>query len=659
MIIRPVRDRSFLFNLAMGGVLAFLLVLCQPFTRVPLAVKATDTMQRSLERSIRATGAPTVVLVPTFKVVTQPDQIAQRRQSVTRVVNWFGVTYAPAVFYQASSTRLMKSPYGDASFNPLTDEIDWTPYPRPTDAAFAWGTVRPVTTATGAAWTAANDAAQDWDIVEIQVAMSLGNFAVSFRARGTSGTVMVRDANTFGLLGPESRQDVQGERVTAGQLAAAHVISVTNTDSFCRFEDQSRGWKLRGLKIQKSGTGFSSGGLMTTIPPNQTEINQPRYVDISQCHFDNPWTLAVPTNCQRALSPNCEFMWFTDSRVTGMFSSLGESQALNTSNGIGNFRIENCELEAVTETIMWGGSNLAFHTVLRCRGIFVRRCWFHRRADWMNSGNGLVYTAQKNFKEWKDGGETVYEGNECEGFSGVGQQYDINIKYAPQNQQDRNFVYSHDIWIRHCRFSNSNGKFDVGGVNNLSLSSNPGTHRIEISNCLWLTTRGVGQGWNQMQSSGTNPPTNVVADLYIHNNTADSTNAAMNFGGNSAANPGSQPGFRFNDNVFSRVITVVSPRSNSSEGNRCLNEVAGVGGWQFSGNVMEIGSQTATFWWGGANPSQGFVAGNYGGTSLIFANEGTGDYDLTDSRFQIVSTSGGRPGVNMTRLNLALAGVIS
>ena len=79
-------------------------------------------------------------------------------------------------------------------WSPLTDDIDWSPYPRPTDAPFAWGTVRVVSTATGSAWTAANNAAVDWDIVEVQVPMTFGNFAVSFRARGTSGHVMVRDS---------------------------------------------------------------------------------------------------------------------------------------------------------------------------------------------------------------------------------------------------------------------------------------------------------------------------------------------------------------------------------------------------------------------------------------------------------------------------------
>lgn len=644
------------------GLLLFALLLMAPLSRVPVLRAPLGVTVARLEdataRAVKLAGAATLFSDPSLRLFAPADATRTRRRATWKT--WTGETVAAARIFQAPTTALPRSPYGDATWSPLNDQITYTPFVKPTMGYFV-GSVLAATTK-GNAQTAVNNAVST-DIVEFQAALAWGRTSISgggslsqliFPARA-SGYVLVRDQDTYATL------PAQGTRVTDADFAAANTQSANASDSVWDFAPQTQGWYFRGIDF--SNTHADNVRILAVLPRNTTNgayavtvANTPRYIIIEQCNFVNDWTSAWTVNCRGGIDPSIEYGFITENNIQGIASNGNEAKGINTSQSIGKINVTNNGIEGMTETIMWGGAlMLGDNPNCAAADIYTARNYLYRRPDWMVfSATAFKYRNHKNFMEHKQGVRHVWERNECSGHSGVGQQQDLQIKHAGQGTSDRGKVTCNNSLFRYNRFRKSASPFAIATSTNQFYTNN-GTYRIEVYGNLWWDRNPnfAGTSGDRILFSDIASNVKIVADVYVHHNTYSSQNVSVVFGGNLASNAGSLPNFRYMNNVdwaptHSSAGVVMS---GGTKGVQALNNLSGAGGWQFAGNVGI--ASAGNFAWSS-------VPGNYevSVAALAFVDAANGDYTLVDYA-NYTATDGGAPGVPFAHMDSLLSGVLT
>lgn len=644
------------------GLLLFALLLLAPLAQVrvlhaPLGVTIAR-LEAATTRAIKASGE-TVLYAPAEVAWYVPaDATRVRRQATWQT--WTGETVAAAKVFQAPTTALPRSPYGDGYWSPLNDSITYVPFQKPTMGYFV-GSVLAATTK-GNAQTAVNNAVST-DIVEFQTALSWGRTFITgggslaqliFPAR-SSGYVMVRDQDTAGTL------PAQGQRVTNADFAAANTQSVNASDSMWDFAPQTQGWYFRGLDLKNAHVDnvriISMGTRNLTTGNYAINVaNTPRYIIVEQCNLTNDWSASWTTNCRAGIDPAVEYGYITENNIEGIASNGNESKGINTSQSIGKINVTNNGIEGMTENIMWGGAlMLGNNTECAASDIYTARNYLYRRAEWMVfSATAFQYRNHKNFMEHKQGVRHVWERNECSGHSGIGQQHDLQIKHAGQGASDQGKVFCHDVLFRYNRLRKSASPISVATSTNATYTPN-GTYRVEIYGNLWWdrNTNYAGTSADRVLLSDIASNVKKVADVYIHHNTYGAQGVSLVFGGNLASNAGSLPNFRYMNNIdwSPTHLSAGVVMSGGTKGVAALNNLSGAGGWQFAGNV---GIASAGSW------TWSSVPGNYevSVASLAFVDATNGNYTLV-SYSNYTGTDGGAPGVPYAHMDTMLTGVLT
>lgn len=637
------------------GILLFwaLLMAAAPMT---VTQRHAETLAARALATQRGLGTPTLFAPTEVQWFAYVSPAEARLQQSWRTLD--GKTVVPARVFSAPQVDLPRSPYGDATWNPLTDHIGYAPFVKPTLAYFV-GVVHNASSKT--AFQTALNAAVNTDIIEFTAAQTWTRGGVPaqssarFPARGDVGHVLIRDAGTIGVM------PAQGNRVTAATFAAAKTQTINANDSIWDFTNATRGWYLYGLHFKNAAPQTADCVRMLNIQASNTSggnttsiANIPKYFIVEGCYFENPWDSAYTTATRCALSPSIEYGWITENLMVGIASNGNECKGINASCTIGKINVENNGIEALTETIMWGGAAVVGDMTEVAADIYHARNYLYRRTEWMTPSTLFQYTNHKNFFENKQGIRQVVERNECSGHSGKGQQNDLAIKHAcPGGANDVGRVQCNNNVYRYNRFENSANQWAVATTTSATWTPN-GTFRIEIyGNLSWAqhpTFVSGSSSVNRLLLSDLASPSKKLADIYVHHNTYQSPNKCMAIGGNLTQNANGAPNFRFMNNVdYAATHQYNGPFADGgATGVTVLNNISGAGGWTWAGNVA-IGSGTQV--WSG-------IPGNYvvPTAQLAFVDTATGNYKLV-SYANYTGTDGNAPGVDYDHMNTFLTGV--
>ena len=124
-------------------------------------------------------------------------------------------------------------------------------------------------------------------------------------------------------------------------------------------------------------------------------------------------------------------------------------------------------------------------------------------------------------------------------------------------------------------------------------------------------------------------------------------------------------GFNMSDNVLYRdassapLLAMITGTGGSAANYNDvhLDKICGLGLWTCRSNLHNTANKTDAQAWGAVLAGAPHNNRNKSATTLSFLDTATGDYTLTDAAYQSMSTTGGRPGVNMVLLNALIQDV--
>jgi hypothetical protein len=319
---------------------------------------------------------------------------------------------------------------------------------------------------------------------------------------------------------------------------------------------------------------------------------------------------------RRCIGLNSGTTAIMDSWIADCHGRGTDTQAIAGWNGTGPYKIVNNYLEGAGENVMFGGADPAIQGLVpsdiefRRNHVYKPRSWL---GVWLVKNSFELKNAQRVLVE-----ANVFENNWADGQSG----FAIVLKSVNQSG-GAPWSTTSDVTFRYNIIRNS--------PNGLALSGRPESHpaipasRLHFAHNLFEGTAPDGRLW---QLSG-------IRGLTLEHNTG--------FGG---FNPVSLTVEKLTDLVIVNNIWGTSPNalvSDYSVGTGGLDELAP--GWVFRGNVV-VGARAALFPTGNHYPENIADVG--------FMNPATSDFRLRSTS----PFAGTGPGVNMTDLNAALAGVV-
>lgn len=572
------------------------------------------------------------------------------------VQTWTGRDVLAVQWAARPAFTLPRSPYGDATWNAVTDEIRYDPFPSPTPAYF-YGTLHAVAAGSGSGYSAATAAAVDNDIVEIRGAQTSGSATSHITAsRGaTAGYVLVRDQNTYAGL-PAWDADVRVNPATHLATANQWKSSSSHTGAVCAFADNAEGYVFWGIYWVNGRVGTTDNAGLVNTSPQTAPANETKRIVFQHCATDGGWTLDTGTRLygRRGISPQSTGCKILDSDCRGHVSQSTDSNCINTSSGIGQFLIDNCALESASETIIWGGSASARgpNTVV-CADIRITRCWAWRRDDWMDAAAGTAYSTQKNFWECKNARRMLIDRCGARNYSAKAQQYMMIWKSVAQNSSEGAEIAAEDITVRYCDFDNWYGGCFQFAHNYTSSPSKPPARqvkRLQVYGSRFRNTLGVladssndflmTPGPLQGGSGALGIP-----DARVERNTFTHHNCAMDFG---SGYTNSLPGLIVTDNAWlnhTRYLILASQAGNANP----LDVISG-GTYTLARNVVQ-GGQYYTAW---QSPYQ---AANYiapQGSPIQYDSE----FIVTDARYNTRAQGGGPLGIPGAHFLTQITGVI-
>lgn len=618
-------------------------------------------------------------LVPTWKggqTVFAPADIPSTPGAVVAIPHTF-VAQSPeyarasrlARIPQAPTVCLPRSPWGDATWNQITDKVEYAPFHKPT-LMFYVGTIRAVAGGTPASLQSAMNAAVEGDIVQLTANVALPT-RVTCPTRVDSGFVLVT-TDQAGLL-PAARTtpyDVPGAyRPSVAQLTAQRKITTSvNVGGNLYMAQGARGWHFRGMYLDSSLTGYNLQQQMSWQAVTQTNTShQPQYLIWEQGYIDGgsrPGDSTITTT--RGIMNHSEYWYITDSRFEYFWGVGADTYAVGGYNGLGKGLLANCTSDGGSMFFYWGGANTSMGNQQYFADIVIRHCWGERSAAQLSRVGGFV--GNKNMLESKNSHRNVWEANRFIGHNAGGQIYDYTIGPKPQNSTEQAWVKCHDIWVRHnyvtaghgpagCANAPTGTGFSAGAL---------GTNRIEFLNNL------AHSPYNNVYSNtiivAYGSTTRTIGTFVVRNNTFQmQMNKYVDLSVD-ASRTNANPDTRVTDNVFFRTASPSFYFSFGSSGSgavvdaAALDVAAGAGNWTVRSNLGNMTNKaTSAAVWGAVLAGAPHNNRSINRNTMIFAKDtggGAEDYTLAETGiYQTMSTSGGRPGVNMTLLNQALSGV--
>lgn len=577
------------------------------------------------------------------------------------VQTWTGRDVLDVRWAQRPAFTLPRSPFGDATWNAITDDIQYDPFPSPSPAYF-YGALHAVAAGTGSGYTAATAAAVDQDIVEIRGPQTSGSLTSHVTAsRGaTAGYVLVRDQDTYqGLPSWHQADRENAVRVNpATHLANANLWQTTTSHSgaVCAFADNAEGYVFQGIYwVNKKTTVNDNAGLVSTAPLNTPSAETKRIV-FQHCATEGGWTLATGTRLfgRRGITPTSTGCKLFDCDFRGHVSQSTDSNCVNTSSGIGQILIDNCAGEAASEIWYWGGSasSRGISTVV-CADIRVTRCWAWRRDDWMTAAAGQAYSTQKNCYESKNVRRYLIDRCAARNYTATAQQYMIVWKSVAQTSTEGAEIAAEDITVRYCDFDNwYGGCFQFAHNYTASPSKPPARQvkRLQVYGCRFRNTLGVVADSSNdfLMTPGPSQTSGAlgIPDARVERNTFTHKNCAIDLG---TGYTNALPGLIITDNAFLAHTKYQILASQAGQTDPIGVMTGGTG--TLARNLLQAGANYSQ-WTQTLYRAANFIAPS---TAPI---QYTSEQIITDARYNTAAVDGGPLGIPGAHFLAQIAGVI-
>lgn len=330
-----------------------------------------------------------------------------------------------------------------------------------------------------------------------------------------------------------------GLRVAASNANMATITHSTNNYGFSTNAGTCNYWIGPGIEITSAGgvTSNDSYSLISIGVGNQpTLAGQPKNFVI-----DRDWLHeASNVDTTHGVTFSGQAAALINSQVTDIHSNSGDAQAIYGAKGAGPYLVQNNELDAAGENILWGGDDINV-SGQNVSDVTMVNNHMYKPVSW----NG-VWTDVKNLFELKSCVRCLAEYNVLENSWNGGQPYGIIMRSANQGAtpwievgnvtfayniiknvdgaftigaNNQATVLTHDVWMHDNLFYNFTYESDLSGA---AYSGFTGTFGdIWIENNTFVSETGP-YPWNfYFDSATSNAPPAIIATFYMDNNVWD------------------------------------------------------------------------------------------------------------------------------------------
>lgn len=171
-------------------------------------------------------------------------------------------------------------------------------------------------------------------------------------------------------------------------------------------------WKLEGLKIEEQGSGISQVAQTIQIGSdtsnNQATVStdNPNHIQLRHLYID------CTASCGRGIKGEGRDIVLRDSMIKNIVSNSVQSHGYGEVNTTGPLDIQNTEIEASGEGVLFGGSDPAIGLTTRIANVTFRYNWVHKQTSWQS--NSPANYVNCNAFEIKNGEDFTIEGNTFE-----------------------------------------------------------------------------------------------------------------------------------------------------------------------------------------------------------------------------------------------------
>lgn len=305
----------------------------------------------------------------------------------------------------------------------------------------------------------------------------------------------------------------EGVRCNTSNMSNAPIFRANAINECClTMRSGAHHFRVSGVKFEvKSGVAEMYGGMIQFWG-----VNANGDVSISTtndyCDWviaDRIWIQGLDDTVQDGIRLHGKHCAIIDSVIRNIWASGVESHAIMTYDGVGPFKIVNCEGVGDGMCIMQGGANPSINGIIPT-GFEIRRNWFYKPLSWNNDPSKV----NKNAWEVKFANEILFEGNIVENITGSGQNgFCINIQRqdhigGPAWATTLDYTIRYNL-VRDCVIA-----FTILGATG-EPNSQPKTSRVEITdNLVYRVGLGGGGGRCFLVGGG------GVVSLYVRHVTA-------------------------------------------------------------------------------------------------------------------------------------------
>jgi hypothetical protein len=329
---------------------------------------------------------------------------------------------------------------------------------------------------------AALDAARPGDVLLLPAgATYVGNFVLrnTGATRGDApagGWIVVRTDVSDGVLG------AAGTRMTpsrAAKLELARILS-PNYSAAVGTAEGAHHWRLTGVEIGVTPAATKVNMLVRfgeSSGPQRSLAEMPHHLIVDRSYVHGTPSLDL----RRCITLNSATSAVVDSWITECHSNNGDSQAVLGFNGAGPFKIENNDLAAGHEVVMFGGGDPGIAGLIPS-DIELRHNHITRPLAWRNKWQ------VKNLVETKNVQRLLVEGNVIENTWKDGQTGFAIVMKSENQDGTAPWSVSRDVTVRYNHIRNTGSVFTMSGMGTNSHKSTIGER--------FLVTHNLAEGVN-------------------------------------------------------------------------------------------------------------------------------------------------------------------
>ena len=502
------------------------------------------------------------------------------------------------------------------------------------DARYVAPSGRVLRVGSGGGLQEALSAAQPGDVVLIAAgAVHYGNFILPNNGGGASGSCSV-----WTTVMTETALPSEGTRVTPSSAASYAKLYTPNVDAALKTEPRANCWRIVGIEVAAapSFNGLHYGLLLLGNGDYSSLDLQPHglVLDRVYVHGQSYTNLirCVALNSARTAIINS---WISDCHARGF-----DSQAIAGWDGPGPYLIENNQLEAAGENIMFGGADPRIVNLVPS-DITIRRNHLYKPTSWKG-----LWTV-KNLFELKSARRLLIEGNVFENNWADAQTGMAIVIKSANDGGTGPWQGTTDVTFQSNIIRNS--------PQGLNLAARPEENpivpvaRVKVENNLFENI-GVFNGstsgrmlilLNDLRD------VSITSNTMIHNTWESGMMAILDYSNGAARNIVIRDNVATKGGPYGAIM-----HSGIRIGTESLNAFAG-SSWAFDRNVV-IGLDQEFVPW---HPQSSWYAPTM--ASVGFANPGGSDYRLSSSSpYKGKGAGGADPGANFDRLFALTNGVV-